>query len=134
MKQLPQQFHRLLEEFVTHVHINALPPKQHEAASTFSSSTSRLSNKDSNRSSVSLPILLLSYSIAKENTSVLAELRPWKGSSHDYRRIDLYINGQKYHFGIELASGISGPQFIKYLKRTERYRRWVRRVQFHSKS
>ncbi|KAL6077437.1 Nose resistant to fluoxetine protein 6 [Balamuthia mandrillaris] len=124
MKQLPQQFHRLLEEFVTHVHIDALSQssmKQH-----------LLSHQVQAGCPIKTPTeaayhfqfyFFLTQSLKKKrNTSVLAELRPWKGSSHDYRRIDLYINGQKHHFGIGLASGISGPQFMKYLKRTERYR------------
>jgi hypothetical protein len=64
----------------------------------------------------------LEKALRKDGFSALAELHPWKVKGQERRRIDLYVEGKTFHFGIELAAGIANAKYQEYLERTERYR------------
>jgi hypothetical protein len=122
VKNLPREFPTLLKGFIHQINTNTLQGGSQKTQRRLAGQMS-CSEKIPVEAAYHFQFyFFLEKALRKDGFSMLAELHPWKVKGQERRRIDLYVDGNAYHFGIELAAGIENSKYKTYLERTEEYR------------
>jgi hypothetical protein len=122
VKDLPKEFPTLLKGFIHQINIDTLQRGSQKTQRRLKSQES-CSETIPAEAAYHFQFYFFLEKALRKDGSVLAELHPWKVKGHERRRIDLYVEGKTFHFGIELAAGIENSKYQTYLDRTEAYRK-----------
>jgi hypothetical protein len=122
VKNLPREFPTLLKGFIHQINIDTLQGSSQKTQRRLADQMSCSEKIPAEAAYHFQFYFFLERALREGGFSVLAELHPWKVKGQERRRIDLYVDGNAYHFGIELAAGIENSKYKTYLERTEAYR------------